>query len=91
MYQISIQYDEEFVEELHALPKDIQRKAVKTEFLFRNNIFHPSLRLHKLYGMLKGLWSISVDYKYRIIFEQMEKDTVFFHSIGAHTIYEDLL
>lgn len=29
----------------------------------------PSNRLHKLKGKLKGLWSVSINMKYRIIFE----------------------
>ncbi len=90
MQQIHIRYDEGFAEEFQRLPKNIQRKIAKAERLFRSDIFHPSLRIHKLHGKLKGLWSISADRKYRIIFEYMEKDTVVFHSVGAHDIYEDL-
>lgn len=90
MQKIYIRYDEDFAGEFRDLPKNIQRKAIKAEQLFRNDIFHPSLRLHKLHGKLKGLWSISADRRYRIIFEYIDKDTVLFHSVGKHAIYEDL-
>ncbi len=83
----TIHYNEEFKKQFLALPKSIQKKAVKTEKYFRNNIFHPSLRLHKLEGKLDGLWSISIDMKYRIIFKPMENGTQLFISIGMHAIY----
>lgn len=71
-----------------ALPKTIQKKAFKVEKLFRENPFHPSLRLHKLKGKLEGLWSISVDRKNRIIFKPLENGLILFISIGMHAIYE---
>ena len=53
----AIHYNETFAKQFRTLPKIIQKKAVKAETLFRTNPFHPSLRLHKLEGKLKGLWS----------------------------------
>ena len=83
-----IYYDKEFEEEFLKLPKKIQKKAYKTEELFTKNPFHPSLRLHRLHGKLKGLWSISIDRKYRIIFEVIKNEGILFASIGLHAIYE---
>ncbi|MCF7906039.1 type II toxin-antitoxin system mRNA interferase toxin, RelE/StbE family [Candidatus Gracilibacteria bacterium] len=77
-----------FEKQFKALPAHIQQKAVKTDNLFRANPFHPSLRLHKLKGKLGGLWSISIDREYRIIFEVFEDGNVLFISIGRHSIYE---
>lgn len=90
MQKIHIIYDEGFAEEFLKLPIHIQGKATKAERLFHNDIFHPSLRLHKLHGKLKGLWSISIDRRHRIVFEYMKKDVIVFHSIGQHAIYDDL-
>lgn len=90
MQQIIIRYGNVFIEDFSELPEIIKKKAVKAEELFRNNMFHPSLRLHKLHGGLRDFWSISVDKKYRIIFKYVEKDTVLWIGIGAHAIYEDL-
>ncbi|MBI2634886.1 type II toxin-antitoxin system mRNA interferase toxin, RelE/StbE family [Candidatus Peregrinibacteria bacterium] len=83
-----IHYNEDFEEQFLNLPKNIQKKACKTEGLFRQNPFHPSLRLHKLKGKLDGLWSISPDMKYRIIFKPMGNGVILFVSVGLHAIYE---
>ena len=56
--------------------------------LLELNPFHPSLRLHKLRGKLEGLWSISIDRKYRLIFKALENGVILFISIGLHAIYE---
>jgi mRNA-degrading endonuclease YafQ of YafQ-DinJ toxin-antitoxin module len=84
----SIHYNKEFEKQFRALPKLIQKKAVKAEILFRNNPFYPSLRLHKLEGTLKSLWSISLDMKYRIIFKPLDDGVILFISIGLHALYE---
>jgi len=81
-------YNKKFESLFLALPRKIQKKACKTEELFRENAFHPSLRLHKLKGKLEGLWSISIDMKYRIVFKSLKDGNVLFISIGQHTIYE---
>ncbi|PJC38026.1 type II toxin-antitoxin system mRNA interferase toxin, RelE/StbE family, partial [Candidatus Peregrinibacteria bacterium CG_4_9_14_0_2_um_filter_41_14] len=78
----------DFERQFVKLPKNIQQKAVKSEVLFRANPFHPSLRLHKLKGKLVGLWSISIDRKYRIIFRPQQNGDMLFISIGLHAIYE---
>lgn len=84
----SIHYNKEFEKQFRRLPKEIQRKACIKEQIFRANLFHPSLRLHKLGGKLKGLWSISIDMKYRIIFKPLNDGVMLFVSVGLHSIYE---
>ncbi|MEI1378394.1 type II toxin-antitoxin system mRNA interferase toxin, RelE/StbE family [Nostoc sp. UHCC 0926] len=34
--------------------------------------FHPSLHTHKLKGDLSNIWSCSIDYSYRLLFEFVE-------------------
>lgn len=84
----AIHYTREFEKQFRELPKEIQRKACIKEQIFRVNPFHPSLRLHKLSGKLKRLWSISIDMKYRIIFEPLNDGVILFISAGLHSIYE---
>ena len=84
----SIHYNSNFEKQFKTLPNIAKKKALKTEKVFRENVFHPSLRLHKLKGKLNGLWSISIDRRYRIVFEVMEDGVVLFVSVGIHTIYE---
>ena len=84
----SVYYDNEFEGEFLKLPEKIQKKAIKAEKFFTKNPFHPSLRLHKLYGKLKGLWSISIDKQYRIIFDIMDDGNILFTNVGLHAIYD---
>lgn len=83
-----IHSNKKFIDQFQSLPKYIQNKAVKSEKLFRDNLLHPSLRLHKLKGKMTGLWSISLDKSYRIIFESLEDGNILFISIGRHSIYK---
>ena len=88
--QISeIHYNDQFEKQFLRLTKIVQKKACTKEKIFKENPFHPSLRLHKLKGKLDGLWSISIDMKYRIIFKSLEDGIILFISIGMHSIYED--
>jgi addiction module RelE/StbE family toxin len=51
--------------------------------------YHPSLRTHKLIGDLSDIWSCSVDYNHRILFEFVQKsesdlDAILLLNIGSH-------
>lgn len=85
----AIHYDEAFKVQFLKLPQMIQKRAVRAEALFRDNPFYPSLRLHKLGGKLKELWSLSIDRKYRILFKPMQDGMILLVSIGLHAIYEE--
>lgn len=83
-----IYYSSKFEREYKKLPRHIKDLAEEKEKIFRNNPFDSRLDTHKLGGRLKEFWAFSVDQKYRIIFEFAEKDTVWFHSVGDHSIYD---
>ncbi|MDO8582299.1 MAG: type II toxin-antitoxin system YafQ family toxin [bacterium] len=86
---MEILYSTKFNREYKKLPSDIKDIAEKQEVLFRKNPFDPKLETHKLKGRLREFLSFSIDYKYRIIFEfSKNKKTVYFHSVGDHTIYQ---
>lgn len=89
MFVKSVHYNEAFKRQFLSLPKTVQKKACKIEKLFKENPFYPSLRLHKLKGKLEGLWSLSLNRKYRIIFKPVEDGVILLVSIGTHAIYED--
>ncbi len=84
---MKIYYSTKFGKEYKKLPKKIKLAAEKKENLFREDPFSPQLKTHRLTGKLKDYWSFSIDYQYRIIFEFADKDIIWFHSIGTHTIY----
>jgi addiction module RelE/StbE family toxin len=89
MIKNNIIYSNGFKERFLRLPKNIAELAIKKEGIFIENPFHSSLRLHELKGNLRGLWSISVNMKYRIIFKYMSNGDILFISIGSHDIYRN--
>ena len=76
-----------FERSFHSLPPTVQRLAAQRDTIFQNNAFGSSLRTHPLRGKLKGLWSYSVNYRYRILFEFINDREVLYHDIGSHSIY----
>ena len=51
--------------------------------------FHPSLRTHKLKGDLADVWSCSIDYNYRILFEFVQNpendgSAILLLNLGTH-------
>lgn len=57
----------------------------KTLILMTKNPFHPSLRLYKLKGSLKSLYSISINMQYRVVIDFLiEDDKILFIDNGAH-------
>ena len=86
----NIGYSRQFVKELKKLPTNIIKIAVAKEKIFEGNPLHPSLRLHELHGKFQGIWSISINSNYRIIFERTANGDIVFISIGKHDIYKYL-
>lgn len=84
---MKIYYSSKFAKEYKRLPKKVKNAAEKREKTFRTDPFDPGLKTHRLSGKLKDYHSFSIDYHYRIIFEFVRKDTVWFHSVGTHEIY----
>jgi len=76
-------FDEKF-RELARKNKRLFIKAQKRIEIFSLNQNYPSLRLHKLSGSMKGLWSFSVDESVRIVFYYRNSENVVFVDIGKH-------
>ncbi|NEQ39260.1 MAG: type II toxin-antitoxin system mRNA interferase toxin, RelE/StbE family [Okeania sp. SIO3I5] len=53
---------------------ELQEKIINALYLLGNDPFTPSLKSHKLTGSLQGLWSCSVAYDCRIIFNFVEDE-----------------
>lgn len=83
-----IRYSTKFKREYRRLLSAVKNTAEEKEQIFRENPFDSSLKTHKLKGKLKGFWSFSIDDKYRIIFEFITKQEIWFHSVGTHAIYK---
>lgn len=81
-------YTKKFEREYKKISKELKLKTEVREDLFRKDPYNKILKTHKLSGGLDDLWSFSVDYKNRVIFEFVDKDVAFFYSIGDHDIYK---
>lgn len=85
---MKIYYSSKFAKEYKKLPTKIKVAAEKKEKIFRLDPFDARLKTHKLSGKLKDYYSFSIDFKHRIIFEFAPEDTIWFHSVGTHGIYD---
>ena len=81
-------YTARFLRQYRRLTPALQTEAKEKVTIFKKNPHDPLLKTHKLHGRLKGYWSFSVNYKYRIIFEYDDKSTAALLKIGDHDIYE---
>ena len=84
---MKIIYSPKFAREYKKLSKKIKDLIEGNEKVFLKNPFDKSLKTHKLSGKFKGLFSFSVNYEYRIIFEFIDKNTIYLYSVGNHKIY----
>ena len=72
------------------LDPQLQRLAKQRISLFRQEPFDLRLDTHRLHGKLTNQWSFSVDARYRILFEFLDKkkSEVVFLDIGNHSLYQ---
>jgi len=85
---MEISYSSKFARDYKKLPIGVKRIAEKKEIIFRKNPFDQRLKTHKLKGCLSGFFSFSINQKYRIIFEIVNKNRIWFHSTGDHSVYK---
>ena len=85
---MGIIYSPKFARKYKRLPDNIKDLIEKSEKIFLRDPFDKRLKTHKLSGKFRGLWTFSISYKYRIIFEFIDKNTVYLHSVGTHQIYQ---
>ena len=83
-----IEYTAHFLRRMAKYSEVIKEEVYLKTKSFENPDNHERLRVHKLKEKMTGLFSFSVTYKHRIIFEYLDNDVVMFHSIGDHDIYK---
>jgi plasmid maintenance system killer protein len=86
---MEIGYKPSFVRQMHALPQELQAEALARIEEFKKTANHKRLRVHPLKGTLKGLYSFSVNYRYRIVFvwEGKRPPLAALIAIGDHDVY----
>lgn len=86
-----IKFSPELINDLKKLRKEnlkLYQKIQKQLASFQNNPLNNSLRLHKLKGKLKNVWSISIDNDYRMLY--IDNDYIYFFDFGTHNqIYKN--
>jgi len=75
---MEIYFSSKFEREYRRLSLIVKMAAEKKEKIFKINPFQTSLETHKLKGALKDFWAFSINKKYRIIFEFVKPDVVWF-------------
>ena len=85
---MKIIYSAQFIRDYRRLDNKTKQKAEEKEEIFKENPSNAVLKTHKLSGRLDDLWSFSVDYDCRIIFEFQSEKVIIFHAIGGHSIYK---
>lgn len=81
-FEISLGLQKE-LKRIKAHDKKLTEKIVKQLVLFQENHLHPSLRVHKLSGNLKNIWSISIDKSFRMLYF-FDENGAYFFDIGTH-------
>lgn len=82
-----IKYSDKFFKGLKKFPKTQLKFLEKQEKIFREDIYDPRLKTHKLQGELSNFYSFSISYHWRIVFHLEDEKTVVFDLIGTHEIY----
>ena len=68
--------------------KIIREKYYATLEMLSLDPFYPSLRLHKLSGVLDGCYSVSIDMKHRILLDfVIQAGKIILLDVGDHDIY----
>ena len=84
---VIVGYTPHFSRALNGLPNQIQDLLTKKDSVFRENPFDGRLKTHQLRGKLKGYWSYSVNYHYRVLFKFVSDSNVIYIDVGTHEIY----
>jgi len=78
-----------FLRQLKSLPWEIKEETIEKIELFKNRRNHKMLKVHKLKGKFRGVFSFSVNYRIRVIFQYNSENEAAVLSIGDHDVYRD--
>ena len=73
-----------FLREAKKVPHDIQNALKEKLIVFITDVHAPTLRVHKLSGILQEHWSFSINYQYRVLFRFHDNGDVVLISVGKH-------
>ena len=73
---LKILYTPKFIRKYKGLESALKEEIKEKIELFKHSSNHSLLKVHKLKGELQNIYSFSVNYKTRIIFEYEDKNKV---------------
>lgn len=82
---MKIFFQKSFEKRYKSLPDKIKTKVKEKNILFGRDSFNPLLNNHALHGKYMGYRSIDITGDIRAIYKFLDKDTVLFVDIGAHS------
>lgn len=85
---IDLRYRPEFIRLYNKLESDLKEEIKEKIALFRKTDNHKLLKVHKLHGKFRGCYSFSVNYRFRIVFEYINKKIVALMTVGDHDVYK---
>ncbi len=85
---IEVNYKPKFARKFDSLDRNLQVEVLEKIDVFKDPRNHKLLKVHKLHGHLRNLYSFSVNYKFRIVFQYISKNDVELLTVGDHDIYK---
>lgn len=85
---LTLVFTPSFLRQYKKLELDLREEVREKIAQFQKNPRSVSLKAHKLKGKLKGYWSFSVNFQYRIVYEYDNSDTVALLKVGNHSVYK---
>ena len=86
---LTVEYSSRFVRTFRKLDPALQEEVIEKVVLFKSATNHKKLKVHKLTGKLKRVWSFSVNYRVRITFAKPKKNVFLLETLGTHDeVYE---
>lgn len=80
----TIEYSTSFIRTFRKIETDLQEEIIEKVDLLKDPSNHKRLKVHKLTGKLKGIWSFSVNYRIRVTFAKPKKNVIVLETVGTH-------
>ena len=85
---MQVHYKPSFVRSLKKFPPPLREEVLEKIELFKDTKNHKQLKVHKLKGALRGYYSFSVNYRFRVVFMYEKRNTVVLLAVGDHEVYK---
>ncbi len=84
---MDVLYAPNFVRQFKILNSSLQNEILEKIQLFKDRRNHKVLKVHALKGRLKGRFSFSVNYRFRIVFSYLSPRKAVLLAVGDHDVY----